>query len=89
MFGTLYITPDRENLSFGLDGPNEAPLMSHSLGPILIDPLRLIFFRRARIAPNQNFIMISSSSSTVCAGVLACERLIPFGPFNNISPPIT
>ena len=44
MFGTLYITRDREDLSFGLDGANEAPLMSHRLGPILIDPLSRMFF---------------------------------------------
>jgi sterol desaturase/sphingolipid hydroxylase (fatty acid hydroxylase superfamily) len=44
IFGTLYITRDREDLTFGLDGPTDAPLMSHRLGPILVDPLRRMFF---------------------------------------------
>jgi hypothetical protein len=33
--------------------------------------------------------MMSSSSSAACDGNLACERLAAFGPFINISAPIT
>lgn len=40
MFGTLYLIKDREELVFGLDGKADAPLATHRLGPILLDPLK-------------------------------------------------
>ena len=40
LFGTLYVIRGREDLTFGLAGPAEAPLMSQRLGPMLWDPLR-------------------------------------------------
>jgi sterol desaturase/sphingolipid hydroxylase (fatty acid hydroxylase superfamily) len=39
MFGTLYVIREREVVTFGLDDKADAPLMTHRLGPILIDPL--------------------------------------------------
>ncbi len=46
MFGTLYVTQQDEQIALGLDGKADAPLMTHRLVPILIDPLR----RMARAA---------------------------------------
>ena len=43
MFGTLYLIREREEVTFGLEGPAEAPLMTQRLGPMLIDPLRRLF----------------------------------------------
>ncbi len=40
LFGTLYVIRGREDLSFGLDGVAEKPLMSQQLWPILADPIR-------------------------------------------------
>lgn len=42
MFGTLYITRADENVTFGLEEPEDAPLMTQRLGPILVDPVRRI-----------------------------------------------
>jgi sterol desaturase/sphingolipid hydroxylase (fatty acid hydroxylase superfamily) len=39
IFGTLYVIREREVVTFGLDDKADAPLMTHRLGPILIDPL--------------------------------------------------
>ena len=44
MFGTLYLIREREEVTFGLDGPSEAPLMTQRLWPILIDPVRRLLF---------------------------------------------
>lgn len=43
MFGTLYLIRAREQVTFGLDSEADAPLMTHRLGPMLIDPLRRMF----------------------------------------------
>lgn len=43
MFGTLYVIRGREELTFGLSGEKEAPLMAQRLGPMLWDPLRRVF----------------------------------------------
>eukprot|EP01013_Petalomonas_cantuscygni_P041499 TRINITY_DN74243_c0_g1_i1.p1 TRINITY_DN74243_c0_g1~~TRINITY_DN74243_c0_g1_i1.p1 ORF type:complete len:138 (-),score=33.97 TRINITY_DN74243_c0_g1_i1:54-467(-) len=40
MFGTLYVTGEDEKLRFGLDGKADAPLMTHRLGSIMVNPLR-------------------------------------------------
>ncbi|OYX17947.1 MAG: hypothetical protein B7Z04_13515 [Rhodobacterales bacterium 32-66-9] len=40
MFGTLYVIRDQETLVLGLSGPQEEPLMSQRLWPILCDPVR-------------------------------------------------
>lgn len=40
MFGTLYVIRDHETLELGLSGPQEEPLMSQRLWPILCDPVR-------------------------------------------------
>lgn len=40
MFGTLYVIRDHEMLELGLRGPQEEPLMSQRLWPILCDPVR-------------------------------------------------
>ncbi|SFR38033.1 Sterol desaturase/sphingolipid hydroxylase, fatty acid hydroxylase superfamily [Yoonia tamlensis] len=46
LFGTLYITGADEHITVGLDEKADAPLMTHRLVPILLDPLR----RMARAA---------------------------------------
>jgi|OM-RGC.v1.005801134 sterol desaturase/sphingolipid hydroxylase (fatty acid hydroxylase superfamily) len=43
MFGTLYVTKGNENLTLGLTTKDDAPLMTHRLGPVLIDPVRRMF----------------------------------------------
>lgn len=40
MFGTLYVIRAREELVIGLDAEADAPLMTHRLGPVLLDPLK-------------------------------------------------
>ncbi|SLN10815.1 sterol desaturase family protein [Pseudooctadecabacter jejudonensis] len=40
MFGTLYVTHPDEAVRFGLDAPEDAPLMTQRLGPVLMSPLR-------------------------------------------------
>ncbi|MEL6684879.1 MAG: sterol desaturase family protein [Pseudomonadota bacterium] len=45
MFGTLYITRRNENVTFGLEDPEDAPLMTQRLWPILWDPMRRIFMQ--------------------------------------------
>ncbi|AKS46331.1 Sterol desaturase/sphingolipid hydroxylase, fatty acid hydroxylase superfamily [Octadecabacter temperatus] len=47
IFGTLYIIREKEVVTFGLTDKADAPLMTHRLGPILLDPLRRVF-RSAR-----------------------------------------
>jgi sterol desaturase/sphingolipid hydroxylase (fatty acid hydroxylase superfamily) len=42
MFGTLYVIREKEVVTFGLDDEADAPLMTHRLGPLLIDPVRRI-----------------------------------------------
>lgn len=42
MFGTLYVIHEKEVVTFGLDDEADAPLMTHRLGPLLIDPVRRI-----------------------------------------------
>lgn len=46
MFGTLYLTKEREDLTFGLTDPADEPLMTQRLGPVLIDPLRRMLLPR-------------------------------------------
>jgi sterol desaturase/sphingolipid hydroxylase (fatty acid hydroxylase superfamily) len=46
VFGTLYVTGRNEHIIIGLNAKADAPLMTHRLWPILIDPLR----RMARAA---------------------------------------
>lgn len=43
MFGTLYIVHEQEVVTFGLTDKADAPLMTHRLGPILLNPLRRVF----------------------------------------------
>ncbi|MEL6701787.1 MAG: sterol desaturase family protein, partial [Pseudomonadota bacterium] len=40
MFGTLYIPEGREDIRIGLDAPEDAPLMTHSLWTALWNPLQ-------------------------------------------------
>lgn len=40
MFGTLYVTNGREDITFGLNAKADAPLMTHRLGLVLWDPVR-------------------------------------------------
>lgn len=42
MFGTLYLTGDEQHLTLGLTEKGDAPLMTHRLDLVLIDPLRRI-----------------------------------------------
>lgn len=42
MFGTLYVTQAKENVTFGLDGKADASLMTHRLSLVLWDPLRRV-----------------------------------------------
>ncbi|MDB9962878.1 sterol desaturase family protein [bacterium] len=42
MFGTLYVIREKEVVTFGLNDEADAPLMTHRLGPLLIDPVRRI-----------------------------------------------
>lgn len=43
LFGTLYIIRGHENLRFGLEGEAEAPLMTHRLDQLLINPVRRLW----------------------------------------------
>lgn len=47
MFGTLYLIGEDEQITFGLEGPVDAPLMTQRLAPILIDPLRRMVFPKS------------------------------------------
>jgi len=40
MFGTLYVIRGHEDLRFGLEGEDEAPLMTQNFAQILVDPVR-------------------------------------------------
>lgn len=40
MFGTLYVIRDKEELTLGLNGKVDAPLTTHRLDLVLIDPIR-------------------------------------------------
>ena len=40
MFGTLYVIRGDEQLTFGLTQPEERPLMTQRIGPVLLDPIR-------------------------------------------------
>lgn len=42
MFGTLYLIREKEVVTFGLTDKADAPLVTHRLGLLLIDPLRRI-----------------------------------------------
>ncbi len=46
MFGTLYIPQPGEAVTFGLTDPDDAPLMTHRLGPLMLDPLRRMLLPR-------------------------------------------
>lgn len=43
LFGTLYVIRGDERLTFGLTEPEERPLMSQRIGPMLWDPVRRMF----------------------------------------------
>ena len=45
LFGTLYVIRGDEALTFGLTEPEERPLMTQRLGPVLWDPLRRMLRR--------------------------------------------
>ena len=44
IFGSLYLIRKDEKVTFGLDSPTDAPLMTQRLGPILLTPLRRMLF---------------------------------------------
>ena len=46
MFDTLYVIRGDEELTFGLSAPEDAPLMTQKLGPVLLDPLRRMVARQ-------------------------------------------
>lgn len=43
LFGTLYVIRGDERLTFGLTEPEERPLMTQRIGPMLWDPVRRMF----------------------------------------------
>lgn len=43
LFGTLYVTKAHEDITLGLDGKADAPLMTHRLSTVLWDPLHRMF----------------------------------------------
>jgi sterol desaturase/sphingolipid hydroxylase (fatty acid hydroxylase superfamily) len=43
LFGTLYVIRGDEQLTLGLTEPEEGPLMSQRIGPVLWDPIRRMF----------------------------------------------
>lgn len=48
MFGTLYVTHGKEDITFGLNAKADAPLMTHRLGSILWNPVLRLFSHRTR-----------------------------------------
>lgn len=44
MFGTLYVIREKEEIRFGLTDDADAPLMTHRLDIMLVDPLRRLLF---------------------------------------------
>ena len=51
MFGTLYVIREKEEIRFGLTDDIDAPLMTHRIGAILVDPLRRMFSLPRRDRP--------------------------------------
>lgn len=43
MFGTLYVIRENEVVTFGLDDESDAPLMTHRLGPLMLNPVVRMF----------------------------------------------